>query len=559
MSGINPIKPHRQFGKTNSANPNNENFENFKHKKKYNYKNNKNKKYHKYNNKTYHPFAKSNDNFNSYNTFNQVNQVNQNNQANQANQANQNNLPQEYLLFFDVNDPSNFYFYPSGQNQNSSKLLTNQPENNNMHNLFYNNNNFNLPNQFNQQNLSNLPNLPNLLNPPNPELNFSQNSNPEQFNFTDEFERNFINMLANELGLKVRAENKLLLEGNMFDDSSAIQNTPIKQKEYKWIELGDISTLDDLIKIGNKWGTELSDQYEYNVNIKLINDLIPELEELNKMIGLKVVKSQIIDMIMYWALGLENKNQDLLHTVIEGEPGTGKTELAEKLAKIYLKMGILKNNTFKKVKRADLIAGYLGQTAIKTASVLEECKGGVLFIDEAYSLGNPDGKDGKDSFSKECIDTLNQHLTEAKSDFVCIIAGYADDLAKSFFSYNSGLERRFPIRFSICPYTDEELGKIFIKKIKEYEWDIGVESNELNSTIKLNRKYFKFNGGDMEVLFAKCKISHSKNLLRCENKVKKVIDKKDLEDGIKLFLLNPQVKKREEEFDYKQRISHIYV
>ena len=281
----------------------------------------------------------------------------------------------------------------------------------------------------------------------------------------------------------------------------------------------------------------------------MISNIVPDLEELDKMIGLSVVKNQIIDMILYWVLGLDNKNHDLLHTVIEGEPGTGKTELAEKIAKIYLGLGILKNNIFKKVKRSDLVAGYLGQTAIKTAKVLEECNGGVLFIDEAYSLGNVEGKDGRDTFSKECIDILNQALTESKSNFICIIAGYSDDLAKSFFSYNSGLERRFPIRFTIDTYSDEELGKIFIKKVKECEWDIIIENLELTQIIKTNRIYFKFNGGDMEILFSKCKISHSKNLLKQENKVKKILDKQDILDGIKLYLLNPNIKNRPEKMN----------
>jgi hypothetical protein len=327
-------------------------------------------------------------------------------------------------------------------------------------------------------------------------------------------------------------------------------------KELKWIKLPEINNLDDLIKIGKQWGTTWSDEFDYNINLKLLNYIVPELEELNLMIGLNEVKSQIIDLIIYWALGLDNINHDLLHTVIEGEPGTGKTELAEKLAKIYLKLGILKSNVFKKVKRADLVAGYLGQTAIKTAKIIEECKGGVLFIDEAYSLGNAEGKDGKDSFSKECIDTLNQALTESKSDFVCIIAGYTDDLSKSFFSYNSGLERRFPIRFSIGTYTDEELGKIFIKKVQEYEWKINLSPEELSSIIKSNRRYFKFNGGDMEILFAKCKISHSKNLLKTELKVKKVLDKSDILDGIQLYLLNPQIKSRGEEDNIKKYIHN---
>ena len=396
---------------------------------------------------------------------------------------------------------------------------------------------------------------------PNDNLNESKK---EEFKFDDEFEKNFINSLINEIEIGINS-----IEGKKdVNETESEQDSLNKQeykKEYKWIDVGDINNLRDLIKIGKKWkqndeqNDAWSSKYEYNINLELINNLIPELEDLEKMIGLQKVKSQIIDLILYWALGLENKNEDLLHTVIEGEPGTGKTELAEKLAKIYLKLGILKNNIFKKVKRADLVAGYLGQTAIKTAGILEECKGGVLFIDEAYSLGNPEGKDGKDSFSKECIDTLNQHLTEAKNDFVCIIAGYAEDLANSFFSYNYGLERRFPIRFVIEPYSDEELGKIFVKKVLEYGWNINIEQEEITQIIKSNRKYFKFNGGDMEVLFSKCKISHGKNLLRIENKIKKLIDKKDLLDGLKLFILNPNVKKRENEYDSKESLSYLYI
>jgi hypothetical protein len=361
-------------------------------------------------------------------------------------------------------------------------------------------------------------------------LNTSINYNSNPFTWSEEFEKNILEKLK----------------------SGLIE--PVKQKEFKWIKFPSIMNLDDLIGIGKQWGTTWTDEFDYNINLKLLHSIVPELEDLNLMIGLGCIKTQIIDLIIYWALGLDNKNQDLLHTVIEGEPGTGKTELAEKIAKIYLKLGILKSNVFKKVKRADLVAGYLGQTAIKTAKIIEECNGGVLFIDEAYSLGNAEGKDGKDSFSKECIDTLNQALTESKSDFVCIIAGYADDLSKSFFSYNSGLERRFPIRFSIGTYTDEELGKIFIKKVREYEWDINLNSNELAQIIKSNRKYFKFNGGDMEILFAKCKISHSKNLLKSETKVKKTLDLEDILDGIKLYLLNPQIKSRGEEDNIKKYI-----
>jgi ATP-dependent Clp protease ATP-binding subunit ClpA len=447
------------------------------------------------------------------------------------NNYNNKDMTIDYYFYMNPDDLSQMYYYKPNQN-------------------YWLENTSNKTNQTTQTNQINSDENSLLLFNTNTNINSNLN-NSDKFGFSDEFEKNLVKMLFKEL----------YPESNNINSESEDKQSKIIKKEYKWIELPEIKTLSDLIKIAKQFGEGLTwtDDYEYNINLKLLNSLIPELEELDKMIGLQVVKSQIIDLILYRALGLDEKNHDLLHTVIEGEPGTGKTELAEKIAKIYLKIGILKNNIFKKVKRSDLIAGYLGQTAIKTSKIIEECKGGVLFIDEAYSLGNSEGKDGKDSFSKECIDILNQSLTESKSDFICMIAGYADDLAKSFFSYNSGLERRFPIRFTINPYTDEELGKIFVKKIKELEWDICVSQEDLNQFIKSNRKYFKFNGGDMEILFAKCKISHSKNLLKFENKTKKVLDKKDIYDGIELFKLNPEIKSRAEKVEIKERISSMYI
>ena len=120
----------------------------------------------------------------------------------------------------------------------------------------------------------------------------------------------------------------------------------------------------------------------------------------------------------------------------------------------------MRSNVFKKVTRADLIAGYLGQTAIKTRKVIEECLGGVLFIDEAYALGN---NEKSDSFSKECIDTLCEALSDHKDELMIIIAGYEKELKKCFFEYNEGLESRFVWRFSTEEYSPQELRKIFIK------------------------------------------------------------------------------------------------
>ena len=204
---------------------------------------------------------------------------------------------------------------------------------------------------------------------------------------------------------------------------------------------------------------------KYNLDIEIISKLVEPLTKLSNMVGLQHIKDKIFSIILFYLQGLENKNNDLLNTVLEGPPGVGKTEVSKILADIYLNLGILKKGNFQSVKRSQLIGGYLGQTAIKTQDVLDNCTPGVLFIDEAYSLGN---QEKKDSFSKECIDTINAHLVEHKNDFICIIAGYKEDLNNCFFKYNSGLERRFPYRFTMKPYKPEELCLILQKKIINY-------------------------------------------------------------------------------------------
>ena len=317
-----------------------------------------------------------------------------------------------------------------------------------------------------------------------------------------------------------------------------------KEKEFEYLLL-DINSLDDLIQLGLDYGTKYSVDKEYNINLKTISELVDPLKNLNKLIGLKPIKKQIVELILFYTLNLDDKNQDLLHTVIEGEPGTGKTELAQALSKVYLKMGILTKDVFTKVRVSDLKGEYLGHSAAKTQKILEDTVGGVLFIDEAYSLGNSEGKHSKDVYSKEIIDLINQWLTEHKNDFICIIAGYKEDLKNSFFSFNDGLERRFPIRFSIEGYDSAELKDIFFKKVLENGWSI-FEDALTEKDIENNKEYFKFNGGDMEVLFTKCKIAHAKNLLKIKDKPKKILDIEDIEEGIKLFKQNPNVNERKE-------------
>ncbi|AYV80306.1 MAG: AAA family ATPase [Gaeavirus sp.] len=299
--------------------------------------------------------------------------------------------------------------------------------------------------------------------------------------------------------------------------------------------LTEINTIDDLLKLGLYYHCQM--RIEYNgIDMKILYNLKPSLQELNNMIGISKIKEEIVNTIIYFLISKSDhtnantnheksglfdqnyKNQiensglsDMMHAVITGPPGCGKTTFIEILAKIYVNLGILSKGHIVKVRRTDLIGKYLGHTAKATQNKIDEAIGGILLIDEAYSLGNPEGRD---SFAKECIDTLNQALSEQKTQFVCIIAGYANALDTSFFKYNEGLKRRFPFRYDIEKYSSDELSQILYKKIESYNptWKIQFIQKELFDLIKDNFKYFLNQGGDMESIFLGSKISHNKRV-----------------------------------------------
>jgi hypothetical protein len=237
---------------------------------------------------------------------------------------------------------------------------------------------------------------------------------------------------------------------------------------------------------------------------------------------------------------------DFMHTVIYGPPGSGKTEVAKIIGRIFSNLGILNKKIFKKVSRNDLVAGYLGQTAIKTKEMIKASLGGVLFIDEAYSLGN---SEKRDSFAKECVDTLCEALSEHKHNWMVIIAGYEKELNDCFFSLNEGLNSRFTWRFKLDPYKPGELQSIYNKQVLEYGWTIakGENINETPESWFASRmEYFTTYGRDMETLFTKTKIAHSRRVFCLPQSEKKIITTADLENGFKLFIENPEVKDRKE-------------
>ena len=300
----------------------------------------------------------------------------------------------------------------------------------------------------------------------------------------------------------------------------------------------NISKIGDLLTIIKNNNYDSS--YSYNIDLKSLHKIKNELVEIDNMIGMDSLKESVLDQLIYFLQGLHSYSKgDYKHTILYGPPGTGKTEIAKLLGVMYSKIGILKNNIFKKVTRSDLIAGYLGQTAMKTKKVIEECLGGVLFIDEVYSLGSLDS----DNYSTECIDTLCEALSDNKDNLMVIVAGYKDDIEKRFFASNKGLESRFIWKFTIDKYNYEELYNIFKKIIIDGKWMLDDEVT--NEWFKKNNDKFKSYGRDVEVLFTYSKIAFSRRMYGNDIQERKLtID--DLNNGLKTFENNKIEKINEE-------------
>jgi len=325
----------------------------------------------------------------------------------------------------------------------------------------------------------------------------------------------------------------------------------IKETIHIQIEINDIS---DILKLIDTYKDDPS--IKYNINMKALHNIKEPLTELNNMIGMKDLKNNIVDQILYFVQELHKdalSKGDFMHTVIYGPPGTGKTEIAQMMGKIYSKLGILTKGTFKKVTRSDLIAGYFGQTALKTRDVIKEAMGGVLFIDEAYALGN---SEKRDSFAKECIDTLCEALSDHKDNLMVIIAGYQHELKECFFDYNQGLDSRFTWRFKTDEYDHNDLHQIFSKKVTDIGWQLDDKSQITSEWFKKNKDYLKFYGRDIETILAKTKIAHSRRIFCGPEDEKRKILLKDLENGFKIFLKNEDVKNRKNDFQFKKDMYH---
>lgn len=361
-------------------------------------------------------------------------------------------------------------------------------------------------------------------------------------------------------------------------------------------------SIQELIDIGNG-------KYKpsKNFDMEKMNNVLPSLIKLNNIIGMEGAKASVAKIVQYYMLDLSTKNVDMMHTMIQGDSGTGKTMLARIIGEIYWKLGVLDNDkhshnvenikdedegnndgthrqlrkkqkvdyvnenqydfndgfvveddseeysykdidsesitskdsmtnekTYKFIEasRTDCIDRYQGGTAQKTSALIMSALGGVLFIDEAYSLGNTGAED---TYNKECIDTLTSMMEKYKSRVIIILGGYKHSMQESLMGYNQGLSRRITFTITIDGYTPKQLGEIFIHMVNNADlqdpWKITASKKHILTFFVNNYMTFPHFGGDIETLLFHCKMNHSNRLRHSDISERKCINMTDINNG----------------------------
>lgn len=210
---------------------------------------------------------------------------------------------------------------------------------------------------------------------------------------------------------------------------------------------------------------------------------------LNDVVGLNNAKEQINDIVNFISVCKKRKQQmPSLHMCFMGNPGTGKTTIARLVGKLFSEKKILSDKKFTEVSRQDLIGEYVGETAVKTENILKKALGGVLFIDEAYSLYD-------EYYGKECIATIIKFMEDHRDNICIIFAGYKEDMENMLLKANVGLESRIPFKIEFEDYSPEELYLIFLKMVHKDKY-------------RLPRR---FENTFIQYIETKCKVEHFSN------------------------------------------------
>ena len=281
---------------------------------------------------------------------------------------------------------------------------------------------------------------------------------------------------------------------------------------------------DSLIEYcGYRYVKKACETKTYNDGVVDNRTLDELLEDLNSLVGLANVKNKVNDLIVFQTVQKKRQEKGLynqkstLHMAFTGNPGTGKTTVARIVGHVYRKIGLLSKGHFVEVSRTDLIAGYQGQTALKVKDVIERAKGGVLFIDEAYSITE---NDHSDSYGRECLTELTKALEDYRDDLVVIVAGYTKPM-QAFFESNPGLRSRFNTFIEFDDYCTEEMIEILDSMCRANDYRL---DNHLKEILKeyfegvINQKDESFaNGRLARNLYDDLIMKHAKRVINLPN------------------------------------------